>query len=63
MQNASSSKTSVIWQRARKYVFNQLALAQDFQKGALHLTEQIGVKQVGNLYPERVRDALASIRV
>lgn len=61
MQNASSSKTAVIWQRARKYVFNQLALAQHFQKGALHLTEQIGVKRIaiigeGSLFPRQVSE-------
>ena len=38
------ASSKVIWQRGRKYVFNQLALAQDFQRGALHLAKQIGAK-------------------
>ena len=55
------ASSKVIWQRGRKYVFNQLALAQDFQKGALHLAKQIGVKQIaiigeGSLFPRQVSE-------
>ena len=55
------ASSKVIWQRGRKYVFNQLALAQDFQKGALHLAEQIGVERIaiigeGSLFPRQVSE-------
>jgi branched-chain amino acid transport system substrate-binding protein len=38
--------SKVIWQRGRKYVFNQNAIAQDYQKGAIHIAKQIGVKRI-----------------
>ncbi len=55
------ASSKVIWQRGRKYVFNQLALAQDFQKGALHLAEQIGIERIaiigeGSLFPRQVSE-------
>ena len=36
----------VIWQRGRKYVFNRGPTGHDYQKGALHLAAQIGVKRI-----------------
>ena len=53
------ASSKVIWQRGRKYVFNQLPIAQNFQKGALHLAKQIDVKQIaiigeGSLFPRQV---------
>jgi len=55
------ASSKVIWQRGRKYVFNQLALAHDFQKGALHLAKQIGVERIaiigeGSLFPRQVSE-------
>ena len=55
------ASSKVIWQRGRRYVFNQLALAQDFQKGALHLAKQIGVERIaiigeGSLFPRQVTE-------
>ncbi len=39
--------SKVIWQRGRKYVFSSpIPLAQDYQKGAVHLAAQIGVKRI-----------------
>ena len=35
-----------IWQQGRKYLFNIVAVAKDYQKGALHLAKEIGVKKV-----------------
>jgi branched-chain amino acid transport system substrate-binding protein len=35
-----------IWEKGRKYIFNIVAVAEDYQKGALHLAKQIGVKTV-----------------
>ncbi len=56
-----SAASKVIWQRGRKYVFNYLAVAQDYQKGALHLAKQIGVKRIaiigeGSLFPRQASE-------
>ena len=53
--------SKVIWQRGRKYVFNYQAVAQDYQKGALHLAKQIGVKRIaiigeGSLFGRQVSE-------
>ena len=51
--------SKVIWQRGRRYVFGApIGLAQDHQKGALHLAAQIGVKRIavigeGSLFPRQ----------
>jgi branched-chain amino acid transport system substrate-binding protein len=34
-----------IWEKGRKYIFNIVAAADDYQKGAVHLAKQIGVKK------------------
>jgi branched-chain amino acid transport system substrate-binding protein len=51
----------VIWQRGRKYLFNQSVVAQDYQKGALHLAKQIGVKRIaiigeGSLFGRQITE-------
>jgi branched-chain amino acid transport system substrate-binding protein len=50
----------VIWQRGRKYVFKAVpsVLAPDYQKGALHLADQLGLKRIaiigeGSLFPRQ----------
>ena len=59
---APGAASPVIWQRGRRYVFNiPTAIAQDFQKGALHLAAQIGVKRIavigeGSLFPRQVTE-------
>jgi branched-chain amino acid transport system substrate-binding protein len=55
------ASSKVIWQRGRKYVFNHVAVAQDYQKGALNLAEQIGVKRVaiigeGSLFGRQISE-------
>jgi branched-chain amino acid transport system substrate-binding protein len=35
-----------IWDKGRKYIFNIVAVADDYQKGAVHLAKQIGVKRI-----------------
>lgn len=51
--------SKVIWQRGRKYVFSApIPIAQDYQKGALNLAAQIGVKRIavigeGSLFPRQ----------
>jgi branched-chain amino acid transport system substrate-binding protein len=43
---AYGAASSPIWEKGRKYIFSIVAIAEDYQKGALHLAKQIGVKKV-----------------
>ncbi len=43
---AYGAASSPIWEKGRKYIFNIVAVAEDYQKGALHLAKQIGVKKI-----------------
>ena len=58
------ASSPVIWQRGRKYVFsNPIVIAQDRQKGALHLAAQIGVKRIavigeGSLFPRQATEGV-----
>jgi branched-chain amino acid transport system substrate-binding protein len=56
-----TATSKVVWQRGRKYVFHYTVLAQDYQKGALHVARQIGVKQIaiigeGSLFGRQVSE-------
>ena len=56
-----TGSSKAIWQRGRKYVFNYVAPAQNYQKGALHLAEQIGVKRIaiigeGSLFGRQISE-------
>lgn len=42
---AYGAASTPIWEKGRKYIFNIVAPAEDYQKGALHLARQIGVKK------------------
>ena len=42
---AYGAASSPIWEKGRKYIFNIVAVAEDYQKGAVHLARQIGVKK------------------
>jgi branched-chain amino acid transport system substrate-binding protein len=42
---AYGAASSPIWEKGRKYIFNIVAIAEDYQKGAVHLAKQIGVKK------------------
>ena len=56
----------VIWQRGRRYVFSDpVPIAQNAQKGALRLAEQIGVKRIavigeGSLFPRQATEGALS---
>ncbi len=58
------ASSPVIWERGRKYVFsNPIVIAQDRQKGALHLAAQIGVKRIavigeGSLFPRQATEGV-----
>ena len=60
----ANAASKVIWQRGRKYVFSAPSpIAQDYQKGAVHLAAQIGVKRIavigeGSLFPRQTTEGL-----
>jgi branched-chain amino acid transport system substrate-binding protein len=43
---AYGAASTPIWEKGRKYIFNIVAVAEDYQKGAVHLAQQIGVKKM-----------------
>jgi branched-chain amino acid transport system substrate-binding protein len=43
---AYGAASSPIWAKGRKYIFDIVAVAEDYQKGAVYLAKQIGVKRV-----------------
>jgi len=42
---AYGASSTPIWEKGRRYIFNIVAVAEDYQKGAVHLAKQIGVKK------------------
>src|SRR5919106_983413 len=42
---AYGAASSPIWEKGRKYIFNIVDVAENYQKGAVHLAKQIGVKR------------------
>ena len=42
---AYGAASTPIWEKGRKYIFNIVAVAEDYQKGAVHLAKQAGVKK------------------
>jgi branched-chain amino acid transport system substrate-binding protein len=58
---APGASSGVIWKKGRKYLFNIAAVAQDYQKGALHLAAKIGVKRIAiigenSLFPKQAAE-------
>ncbi len=43
---AYGAASSPIWEKGRKYIFSIVAVAEDYQKGAVHLAKDIGVKKL-----------------
>ena len=43
---AYGAASSPIWEKGRKYIFSIVATAEDYQKGAVYLAKQVGVKKV-----------------
>ena len=43
---AYGASSSPIWEKGRKYIFSIVAVAEDYQKGSLHLAKQIGVNRI-----------------
>jgi branched-chain amino acid transport system substrate-binding protein len=42
---AYGAASTPIWEKGRKYIFNIVAVAEDYQKGSVHLAKKIGVKK------------------
>jgi branched-chain amino acid transport system substrate-binding protein len=42
---AYGAASTPIWEKGRKYIFSIVGIAEDYQKGAVHLAKQIGVKR------------------
>jgi branched-chain amino acid transport system substrate-binding protein len=42
---AYGAASTPIWEKGRKYIFNIVDVAENYQKGAIHLAKQIGVKR------------------
>jgi branched-chain amino acid transport system substrate-binding protein len=43
---APGASSGIIWKKGRKYIFNQNAIAQNYQRGAVYLARDIGVKRI-----------------
>ena len=43
---AYGAASTPIWEKGRRYIFDIVAIAEDYQKGAVHLAHQIGVKKI-----------------
>ncbi len=43
---APGASSGIIWKKGRKYLFNQNAIAQNYQRGAVFLAKEIGVKRI-----------------
>ena len=43
---AYGASATPIWEKGRRYIFNIVAVAEDFQKGGVHLAKQIGVTKI-----------------
>ncbi len=55
-----AAASSVIWEKGRKYIFNTIDYAENYQKGALFLAKELGVKRIAvigedSLFPRMTR--------
>ena len=60
---AYGAASSVIWQRGRKYIFNIIDIAENYQKGAAHMARDLGIKRIAiigedSLFPRMTRKGL-----
>ncbi len=53
---APGAASGIIWKRGRKYLFNIIAVAQDYQKGALHIAQELGIKRLAVVNQAPPRD-------
>lgn len=55
-----AAASSVIWEKGRKYIFNTIDYAENYQKGAMFLAKDLGVKRIAvigedSLFPRMTR--------
>ena len=55
-----AAASSMIWEKGRKYIFNTIDYAENYQKGALFLAKDLGVKRIAvigedSLFPRMTR--------
>ncbi|MEE9240434.1 MAG: amino acid ABC transporter substrate-binding protein, partial [bacterium] len=60
---APGASSGILWKKGRKYLFNIIAVAQDYQKGAIYLAKEIGVKRIAiigenSLFPRQTAEGL-----
>ena len=61
---ASGAASKVIYQRGRQYIFSgPVTIAQDYQKGALEIAREIGIKRIavigeGSLFPRQTTEGV-----
>ena len=58
---APGAASGIIWKKGRKYLFDIIAVAQDYQKGAVHIAKDIGVKRIAiigedSLFPRQAAE-------
>jgi branched-chain amino acid transport system substrate-binding protein len=56
---AYGAASTPIWEKGRRYIFNIVPVAEDYQKGAVHLAKQVGVTKLAiigqdSLFPRQV---------
>lgn len=60
---AFAASSSVIWEKGRRYIFNTIDYAENYQKGAAHIAKDIGIKRIAiigedSLFPRMTRKGL-----
>ena len=60
---APGASSKIIWTKGRKYIFNQNAIAQNYQRGAAYIAKEIGVKRIAiigenSLFPRQTGEGL-----
>ncbi len=60
---APGASSKIVWQKGRKYIFNQNAIAQNYQRGAAFIAKEIGVKRIAiigenSLFPRQTGEGL-----
>ncbi len=58
---APGASSRVLWEKGRKYIFNQNAVAQKNHKGALHIARDLGIRRIAiigedTLFPRQSAD-------
>jgi len=60
---APGASSKVVWQKGRKYIFNQNAIAQNYQRGSAYIAKELGIKRIAiigedSLFPRQTAEGL-----